>query len=82
MQIKRADKALEELAKLFIGKESNFKELNRRPSASGSASGQFARPQMKTPQYANTSAEPEVEAEKEKKTGLFGALKSVLTKPL
>ena len=78
------DKALEELAKLFIGKESNFKELNRRPSTSGSVSGQFARPQMKTPQYANTPAEPEVEAEKEKekKTGLFGALKSVLTKPL
>ncbi|MEO8383921.1 MAG: hypothetical protein ABI583_01665 [Betaproteobacteria bacterium] len=75
------DKALEELAKLFIGKDSNFKELNRRPANSGSATGQFPRQPVKVPQYANTPAEPEREEEKEKKTGLFGALKSVLTKP-
>jgi hypothetical protein len=73
------DKALEELAKLFIGKESNFKDLNRRPAFSGSATGQFVRPQMKVPQYA-TSPAPPPPAE-EKKSGLFGALKSVFKKP-
>ena len=76
------DKALEELAKLFIGKDSNFKELNRRPANTGNATGQFARQPLKVPQYANTPGEPEKEDEKEKKTGLFGTLKSVLTKPL
>ena len=73
------DKALEELAKLFIGKDSNFKDLNRRPAASGSASGQFARPQMKMPAYGTTPASPP--PEQEKKSGLFGALKSVFKKP-
>ena len=75
-----SDKALEELAKLFIGKDSNFKEFNRRPPAfNPSATGQFARPQMKTPQYVANPA-PAVE-EEEKKSGLFGALKSVFKKP-
>ena len=72
------DKALEELAKLFIGKDSNFKDLNRRPSASGSASGQFARPQVKMPAYLTNPASPP--PEEEKKSGLFGALKSVFKK--
>jgi hypothetical protein len=76
------DKALEELAKLFIGKESTFKELNRRLTSSVSATGQFPRQPVKVPQYAVAPAEPDKEVEKEKKTGLFGALKSVLTKPL
>ena len=77
------DKALEELAKLLIGKESNFKELNRRPSSSGSATGQFQRQPLKVPQYANTAPQVEEEEKKdEKKSGLFGTLKSVFTKPL
>lgn len=73
------DKALEELAKLFIGKESNFKDLNRRPAFNPSATGQFARPQMKVPQYLADPAPPA--QEEEKKSGLFGALKSVFKKP-
>ena len=73
------DKTLEELAKLFIGKESNFKNFNRRPAINPSATGQFARPQFKTPQYvANPVPPPQ---EEEKKSGLFGALKSVFKKP-
>ena len=73
------DKALEELAKLFIGKDSSFKDLNRRPAFSGSATGQFVRPQMKVPQYAVNPDAPVQEVEK--KSGLFGALKSVFKKP-
>ncbi|MCY7389322.1 MAG: hypothetical protein LH481_14920 [Burkholderiales bacterium] len=73
------DKALEELAKLFIGKDSNFKDLNRRPASSGNATGQFVRPQMKVPQYAANPTPPA--QEEEKKSGLFGALKSVFKKP-
>ena len=73
------DKALEELAKLFIGKDSNFKDFNRRPSFSGTATGQFARNESKVPQYATKPAPPT--QEEEKKSGLFGALKSVFKKP-
>ena len=73
------DKTLEELAKLFIGKDSNFKDFNRRPAFNPSATGQFTRPQMKAPQYvANPAPLPQ---EEEKKSGLFGALKSVFKKP-
>ena len=43
------DQSLEELAKLFIGKESNFKAFNRRPAFNPSSTGQFARTQPKTP---------------------------------
>ena len=73
------DKALEELAKLFIGKDSNFKDLNRRPAFNASATGQFVRPQMKVPQYIANPEPPPVE--EEKKSGLFGAFKSVFKKP-
>ena len=73
------DKALEELAKLFIGKDSNFKDFNRRPSFSGSATGQFVRNESKLPHYATKPA-PTSQGE-EKKSGLFGALKSVFKKP-
>ena len=73
------DKTLEELAKLFIGKESNFKDFNRRPAFNPSATGQFTRPQMKAPQYVANPAPPA--QEEEKKSGLFGALKSVFKKP-
>ena len=73
------DKALEELAKLFIGKDSSFKDFNRRPAFNASATGQFVRPQIKAPQYAANPAPPT--PEEEKKSGLFGALKSVFKKP-
>ena len=72
------DDALEELAKLLIGKESRFKEFNRRPAGWGAATGQFIRSELKIPQYVD--APPPVE-EPEKKAGLFGALKSVFKKP-
>jgi hypothetical protein len=73
------DQSLEDLAKLFIGKESNFKTYNRRPAFNPSATGQFAKTQPKIPQYMpNPVPEPE---EEEKKSGLFGSLKSVFKKP-
>ena len=66
-------------AKLFIGKDSGFKDFNRRPAFNPSATGQFAKPQFKTPQYvANPTPPPQ---EEEKKSGLFGALNSVFKKP-
>ena len=74
-----SDKALEELAKLFIGKDSGFKDFNRRPAFNPSATGQFAKPQFKTPQYVANPAPPP--QEEEKKSGLFGAIKSVFKKP-
>ena len=73
------DKALEELAKLFIGKDSSFNDFNRRPAFNASATGQFVRPQIKAPQYVANPA-PATQ-EEEKKSGLFGALKSVFRKP-
>lgn len=73
------DQSLEDLAKLFIGKESNFKNYNRRPAFNPSATGQFAKTQPKVPQYM-ASPVPERE-EEEKKSGLFGSLKSVFKKP-
>jgi hypothetical protein len=69
------DQSLEDLAKLFIGKESNFKNYNRRPPTNLSATGQYTRPQFKVPQYA---VEPPPPPEPEKKQGLFGSLKSAL----
>ena len=75
------DQSLEELAKLFIGKDSNFKNFNRRPAFNPSSTGQFARTQPKSPLYVpNPTAEPR-EEEEEKKSGLFGSLKSVFKKP-
>ena len=68
-----------ELAKLFIGKDSNFKDFNRRPAFNPSATGQFMRPQSKVPQYVVSAAPPP--EDEEKKSGLFGALKSVFKKP-
>ena len=75
------DKALEELAKLFIGKDSNFKDFNRRPglNPNAGATAHAARPQVKTPQYV--AAPPPAPVEEEKKSGLFGAFKSVFKKP-
>ena len=73
------DKSLEELAKLFIGKDSDFKDFNRRPAFNPSATGQFMRAQPKAPQYVVSAASPP--EEEEKKSGLFGALKSVFKKP-
>ena len=73
------DKSLEELAKLFIGKDSNFKDFNRRPAFKQGATGQYLRPQPKAPQYVVSAAPPP--EEEEKKSGLFGALKSVFKKP-
>ena len=73
------DKALEELAKLFIGKESNFKDFNRRPTANVAATAAGAKPQTKAPQYVANPVPPPVE--EEHKSGFFGALKSVFKKP-
>lgn len=72
------DQALEELAKLLIGKESNFKVFNRRPTFNASATGQFARTNPKSAQYAGSVP---AEEEEEKKSGLFSSLKSVFKKP-
>lgn len=73
------DQSLEELAKLFIGKESAFKNFNRRPAFNPSSTGQFARTQPKAPVYMpNPVPEPR---EEEEKKGLFGSIKSVFKKP-
>lgn len=72
------DQALEDLARMFIGKDSNFKNYNRRPAANLSATGQYQRPSLKVPQYA---VAPTPEPEPEKKAGLFGSIKSVFKKP-
>ena len=74
------DKSLEELAKLFIGKDSSFKDFNRRPAFHQGATGQYPKPQPKAPQYVVSAASPP--EEEEKKSGLFGALKSVFKKPV
>ena len=73
-----SDKALEELAKLLIGKESNFKDFNRRPTVNASTTGQSVRPQVKASLYVANPEPPPAEAEK--KSGLLGALKSVFKK--
>ncbi len=83
-----SDQSLEELAKLLIGKESNFRIFNRRPGASSGSSpaaaavpvatGQFAKTVAKNAQYV---ADPGPASAEEKKTGLFGSLKSVFKKP-
>ena len=74
------DHTLEELAKLFIGKESNFKSFNRRPAFNPTSTGQLGRTQPKSSQYpANAGKGPN--EEEEKKGGLFGSLKSVFKKP-
>jgi hypothetical protein len=72
------DQALEDLARMFIGKDSNFKNYNRRPPVNLSATGQYQRPNLKVPQYA---VAPEPPPEPEKKSGLFGSIKSVFKKP-
>ena len=78
-----SDQSLEELAKLLIGKESSFRVFNRRPASATpasvpSATGQFAKTAAKNAHYV---ADPGPEALAEKKTGLFGSLKSVFKKP-
>ena len=75
------DHTLEELAKLFIGKESNFKNFNRRPAFSPTSTGQLGRTQPKPAIYPTSPAAPGVREEEEKKGGLFGSLKSVFKKP-
>jgi len=74
------DQSLEELATLLIGKDSNFKNYNRRPAANPNATGQFARTQPRAPQYVANPVPPPRE-EEEKKSGLFGSIKSVFKKP-
>ncbi len=74
------DQSMEELAKLLIGKESNFKTFNRRPAFNPSATGQLGRTQPKTPLYVPNPT-PAPREEEEKKSGLFGSLKSVFKKP-
>ena len=80
-----SDQALEELAKLLIGKESNFRVYNRHPGASvplaataTAATAQTPRPLAKSGHYV---ADPGPAAETEKKSGLLGSLKSVFKKP-
>jgi hypothetical protein len=69
------DPALEELAKLLIGKESSFSQYNRRPTFNAQATGQLNRGNtMKVPTYA---AEPPAPEPADEKKGLLGSLKSV-----
>jgi hypothetical protein len=71
------DPALEELAKLLIGKDSKFGGYNRRPKMDVSSAAQnISSGQVKVPTYAVDPKflEP---AHEEKKSGLLGSLKSV-----
>ncbi len=71
------DPALEELAKLLIGKDSKFSSYNRRPKMDvTNASQHVTSGQVKVPTYAVDPKflEP---AQVEKKSGLLGSLKSV-----
>lgn len=76
------DHTLEELAKLFMGKESNFKNFNRRAAFNPTSTGQMGRTPAptKAKQYVANAA-PSAREEEEKKGGLFGSLKSVFKKP-
>ena len=73
-----SDQALEELAKMLIGKTSNFQAFNRRPP-SGAAANAAALRSNKAPQYV-IEPPPLAEPEAEKKSGLLGSLKSVFKK--
>jgi hypothetical protein len=72
------DPALEDFAKLLIGKDSNFSQYNRRPTFNPQTTGQFNRTGsgVKVPQYAAEPVQPPPE-EREEKKGLLGSLKSV-----
>lgn len=72
------DRALEEFAKLLIGKDSNFQAFNRRPTSSSAANATVVR-SNKTPQYV-IEPPPLRETEEEEKRGLLGSLKSVFKK--
>ncbi len=72
------DQALEELAKVLIGKESNFASFNRRPG-SGNAVNAAALRNNREPQYV-IEPPPPPQTEEEKKSGLLGSLKSVFKK--
>jgi hypothetical protein len=74
------DQTLELLAKLFIGQESAFADYNRRPASNLSATGQYRAQPKAAPQYAPDPTPPK--EPEEKKTGLFGSIKSVLNKPI
>jgi hypothetical protein len=70
------DPALEDFAKLLIGKDSTFNQYNRRPAFNPQATGQLNRSStVKVPQYA--ASPPEPAPVEEKKGGLLGSLKSV-----
>ncbi len=74
------DQSLEDLARLFIGKESNFKNYNRKPAANLSATGQYRRPDLKNPTYAVMPETKQQPPQEEEKKGLFGSIKSAFKK--
>lgn len=73
------DKAIEEFAKYFIGRPNEWPELVKRSVVNHKAAAAPApRPKAET-QYLNQKPEP---APGEEKRGLFGSIKSILTKEL
>ena len=73
------DRALEELAKLFIGKtEAGFREFNRRPTYTAPTAGAAQRAARATPQYQVEASAAKADEDTAKKGGLFGSLKSAL----
>jgi hypothetical protein len=71
------DKAIEEFAKYFIGRPNEWPDLVKRSVLNQKASAQAPRPRTE-PQYLNQK--PEEPAQE--KRGLFGSIKSILTKEL
>jgi hypothetical protein len=74
------DKAIEEFAKYFIGRPNEWPELVKRSvvNQKSATTTQTQRPKAE-PQYLNMKPE---EAPGEKKVGLLGSIKSILTKEL
>ena len=74
------DKAIEEFAKYFIGRPNEWPELVKRSvlNQKSATTTQTQRPKAET-LYLNQKPEP---APGEEKRGLFGSIKSILTKEL
>ena len=73
------DKAIEEFAKYFIGRPNEWPELVKRSVLNLKAAAAPVTRQKAETQYLNQKPE---EAPGEKKVGLFGSIKSILTKEL
>jgi hypothetical protein len=80
MALESNDKAVEEFAKYFIGRPNEWSELVKRSVLNQKAPAPAPRRRVETT-YLNQKPEPEL-APGDEKRGLFGSIKSILTKEL